>query len=226
MTRSVLAATFVAVLTLAACGAAPVEPSPSPSTGAPSASPPPSAPPADPSVSPSPSGPTPSEVPSPEPTEIALTAQEQYLLDGILRGAIDCEAIRDDLPANALAGIECDSDEPAIARIGFYLFDDDQAMLDAYVDRMTAEGVALGSGGCVDGEGENAYTPGEGMVLSRNGCFVNEAGIGNYRATLPGSHVYFGILGRTAEMAALLDFAWLGSQDTPGNPTLWGEPSH
>ncbi|HEV8699486.1 MAG TPA: hypothetical protein VGQ89_17475 [Candidatus Limnocylindrales bacterium] len=25
--------------------------------------------------------------------------------------------------------------------------------------------------------------------------------------------------------AALEDFAWLGNQDTPGGPTLWGEPS-
>jgi hypothetical protein len=53
---------------------------------------------------------------------------------------------------------------------------------------------------------------------------VNEAGYANYRATLPLHHVYIGVLGRTADTWALDQFAWRGSRDTPGNPTLWAEP--
>ena len=45
---------------------------------------------------------------------------------------------------------------------------------------------------------------------------MNDDGYANYRATLPGSHVYIGILGRGDDMVALEDFAWLGSQDAPG----------
>jgi hypothetical protein len=36
--------------------------------------------------------------------------------------------------------------------------------------------------------------------------------------------VSIGIRGRSDDMRALEDFAWLGNQDTPGNPTLWGPP--
>jgi hypothetical protein len=62
-------------------------------------------------------------------------------------------------------------------------------------------------------------------VPNRAGCFVNDAGFANYRATLP-ARVYIGILGRSADMAALEDWAWIGSQDTPGSPTLWIEPGY
>jgi hypothetical protein len=173
----------------------------------------------EPSVSPEPSAPA-----SPQPTAPTFSDAERYLLDGVLRGATDCEPVRSDLPTGAVAGIECDSPETAVARIGFYLFENDAAMLDAYLARMTAEGVTVDSGGCVDGESEGAYTPGEGTVPYRDGCFINDAGFANYRATLPGAHLYIGILGRTADTGALQSFAWVGSQDTPGNPTLWGEP--
>ncbi len=67
------------------------------------------------------------------------------------------------------------------------------------------------------------YTPGEGVVPARDGCFINDQGYANYRATLPWSLVYIGILGTSDDMAALSDFAWLGNQDTPGSPTLWSE---
>ena len=78
-----------------------------------------------------------------------------------------------------------------------------RAMLEVYLDRMASEGVGLGSGGCFAGEEENAYWPGEGMVVARNGCFINAEGFANYRATVPGEHVYIGILGNTADTAAL-----------------------
>jgi hypothetical protein len=221
MSRIVLAALLVAALALAACGAAPNQPAP-----------PPSANPGNPSAQPSvPPVTTPAPIVTPRPANPGsledFTAGERYLFDGVLRGATECQPAggSDDQPRDAIAGIECASADPAVARIGFYLFENDTDMVDAHVWRMTAEGVALDSGSCADGEGESAYTPGEGMVPYRTGCFVDGDGIAIYRATLPGSHVAINIRGRSADTGALEDFAWSGNQDTPGNPTLWGEPS-
>ena len=125
---------------------------------------------------------------TPAPTEPApsLTADEQHLLDGILRDAIDCRPIRDELPEAALAGIECDSSDVAVARMGFFLFADDDTMLAAYTARMDAEGVELDSDGTDDEEGESAYVPGpDGEILyDRHGRFVNAEGFANYRATI------------------------------------------
>ena len=228
MHRILAAAALAALFVVAACGST-TDPSPSPSDG-PSQSPVPSvsAPPS-PSVEPSAE---PSVEPTAEPTEapteqpIVVTSDEQYLIDGVLRDAEDCRPVRADLPAGAIAGIECTSDDPAVAEIGFYLFEDEAATVAAYLARMAAEGIALETGGaCVDGEGEGSYVPYEGQSPWRSGCFLNDEGYANYRATLPGSHVYFGILGRSDDMAALADFAWRGNQDVPGGPTLWGEPA-
>ena len=216
-----IAAPIVLIFAFAACGAATDRPSPSPSPTAAPATPAPS-----PSDAPAPSDPptpTPTAEPtaSPAPTDIAVTPEEQALLDGVRRDVGMCVPVRADLPPNAIAGIECRTDDAAIDRIGFYRFADDDRMLDAYLDRMASEGVGLESGSCRTGAGEGAYWPGEGMVAARNGCFVNAEGFANYRATLPGERVYIGILGSTADAAALEDFAWIGSQDTPGSPTLW-----
>ena len=49
-------------------------------------------------------------------------------------------------PKAALAGIECDSPDPAVARVGFYVFADGEDMINAYLSRMEAEGVALDFG--------------------------------------------------------------------------------
>jgi hypothetical protein len=215
-----VAASLVAGGVLVACSAAPAGPTPvaSPSEVVPSAAPIESSVPASrPPVSEPP--------PSTAPSSVPMTVEEQRLLAGIRRGAIDCKPVRDALPPKAVGGIECRSDEPAVAQIGFYLFDGDADMLDAYYARMTSERVALESGGCSNGEGESGYVPDEGMSPYRHGCFINDAGFANYRATLPGYHVYLGILGRSADTRALESFAWRGNQDTPGNPTLWGEPA-
>lgn len=234
MSRYALAASLVAVLALAACSAAPIQPPPSasPNPPGPSAAPsvappaptPPSVtpPPADPEpVSPAPATPKPAKpkpTPTPEPT---FTAREQALVDGILRGAIDCYPVREDLPRRAVAGIECASDDPDVARIGFYRFANDTDMVQAYLARMKAEGVPLESGNCRDGEHEGSYIPGE--FESRHGCFINADGFANYRETLAGPHVYIGILARDDNMPAVEEFAWWGSSDVPGYNTLWGD---
>ena len=163
MLRFLAAATLAATFIVSACGAA-TSPSASPSTPAvPTPAPSESAPP---SPTAAPSEAPPSETPSDQPSGApnTPTAQEQYLIDGALRDVEDCQPIRVNLPTGAIAGVECTSDDPDVARIGFYLFEDDETMLDAYFARMDEEGIVRESGGCVqsEGEGEGAYVPGEG----------------------------------------------------------------
>jgi hypothetical protein len=222
------ALSLLAVLMLAACSASPAAAPASPTVPpAPSATP--STPEAvvspEPSVAPPAATPAPVSTPAPatpRPTQRPLTDVEFNLRAGIQRGTENCLPVDgDDLPDRAVAGIECDGTDPAVARLGFYLFENDQDMIDAYLARMKAEGVKLDSGTCADGEAERPYVPGEGLVLERTGCFLNEQGFANYRYTIPGNHVYVGILGTSADMRALEDFAWIGNQDVPGIPTLW-----
>ena len=241
MPKLLLAATLVAAFAIAACGApasspigqvppSPVapgsptaQPSDVPSSPAPVGTP---APTAEPTTVPTPK-PTAKPTPRPTPKPVVPTVREKYLIAGVNRGAFDCTPVRADLPSRAVAGIECRSDDRNVARVGFYLFRNQDDLLSAYLRRMTAEGVALESGGCFDDEGENAYVPWEGNEVApyRNGCFLNDQGYANFRATIPGSHVYIGVLGKNANMAALSQFAWKRNQDVPGMPTLWFDPS-
>jgi hypothetical protein len=236
MNKLVLAASLVAALILAACGAStptpsqtPASPVPSqPTVSAPPASPSPSTP-ADPATpeptAKPPATPAPTVKPTPKPTPkpVAFNRAERYLIDGIMRGEGECKPVRTGLPARAIAGIDCDLDATPVARMGYYLFKSDADMLAAYLGRMRAEGIALESGGCLEGEGESAYIPwaGDDIAPYRQGCYVNDDGYGNFRATLPGFHVYVGLLGRTAQVRPLEDWAWFGNEDVPGNPTLW-----
>lgn len=235
MNKLVLAASLVAAIALAGCAAGqsasippaspgPVAPSATPDAS-PSVEPSPIATPATPAPAPATPEPTAEPAPSASPSPATLSADEKYLLNGIRRGAVDCEPVRSSLPPRATAGIECDADTGVVARVGFYLFDDESDVLAAYFARMKAEGVKIESGEtCRQGEAERGYMPGDGeLVPNRAGCFINDAGIANYRATFP-ARVYIGILGRNADMGALEDWAWIGSQDTPGSPTLWTEP--
>ena len=220
MLRLAIAVSAIAIV-LAAC--APATPAPTPEPTPAAVTPSPSTAVASPTAAPTPAA-TPVPEPTPTSTAVAITADERYLMDGVRRGAIDCHPVRDEVPPKAVAGIDCRADDPAVARIGFYLFDNDEAMLDAYFARMDAEGVERDHGGCIDGEGEGSYIPYEGPSPDRDGCFVNAEGYANYRATISGNAVYIGILGRSDDMRALDDFAWLGSQGTPGSPTLWTDP--
>ena len=219
MSRLILVASLVAAVAVAACGASNIGPSPSPSERQAAPSVPPVATPR------AVATPDPSAFPVPQsPGSLAdFTAAERYLFDGILRGAVECEPAggSDELPRDAIAGIECNSNDLGVARVGYYLFDNDTDMLQAYLVRMNAEGVVLDSGSCRDGEHEGAYTPGDGFVANRHGCFLDGEDRANYRATLPTYHVSISILGARDDMAYLEEFAWRGNQDTPGNPTLW-----
>jgi hypothetical protein len=235
MPRLILAASLMAAFIFAACGASTppprkpavvTPPSPAPSIPVdPSTEPtaPPVVTPA-PTVRPSPE-PEPTAKPTPRPTAPAFNRAERYLIDGIMRGEGDCSPVRAGaLPGDAIAGIDCDLIGSSVARVGYYLFENEAELLDAYFARMRAEGIALESGGCWDGEGESAYIPwdeADGVAPYRHGCFLNDEGYANFRATLPGSHVYVGLLGRSADMSALYEWAYFGNQDTPSHPTLW-----
>jgi hypothetical protein len=223
MSRFVLAASLVAALSLAACTAAPAAPSPSSAALPPVRSAAPTTPPPD--ATPVPTAQPPAA--TPVPSALDYTAGERYIQDGIRRGAVECApaAGSDEMPGAAIAGIECNSEDLGVARVGFYLFDNDADMLKAYRFQMNAEGVALDSGSCRDGEHEGAYWPGDGIVPARHGCFIDDEGRAQYRAILPGVHMYIGILGGRDDMPYLEDFAWRGNQDVPGSPTLWAQPA-
>ncbi|HEX6868081.1 MAG TPA: hypothetical protein VF119_04705 [Candidatus Limnocylindrales bacterium] len=224
MSRILPAVVVLAAFALAACAAGQAAPSGLPASPTPTlaASPTP-APTGTPIATPS-AAPSEDPTTSPAPTAEGFTPDEQILLDGIRRGARDCEPVRDGLPDGATAGIECGSDDPAVARVGFYRFPTEAAALEAYLARMRAEGVPLETVACIEGEGEGSYVPYEdGVSPMRNGCFVNDEGFANFRATLGGG-MYVGVLGTSDDMVALVDYAWKGNQDTPGMPTLWSEP--
>ena len=235
MSKLVLTASLLAVLAIAACSPAAAAPSvvpsipPSPSAP-PSAEPPPSHTPESPAPEPTPTppvrpAPDPIDPPeTPDPAIVEFTADEMYLVDGIQRGALDCEPVRAELPKKAVAGVECIGDEWFVARLGFYLFENDEEMLEHYVARMQAEGVTLNEGTCFDGEGDQPYVPGPEDTMSRHGCFITAQGVANYRLLLPGAHVYVGIVGHNIDPVELEAFAFEGNRDVPGFPTLW-DPS-
>ena len=238
MSKLIFSASLLAVLAIAACSPAAGSPSASPSVPPGPSVPPIAAPPtSDPSDAPStpePADPTPTDQPArpapdptdppekPDPAIVEFTEEEIYLADGILRGVMDCEPVRDKLPKDAVAGIECLGKDWFVARVGYYLFENDEDMLEHYFARMQAEGVTLNEGSCFDGEGEGAYIPGDEEVASRQGCFITAEGVANYRLTLPEAHVYIGIVGHNIDTIELQDFAFKGNRDTPSSPTLWG----
>ncbi len=153
---------------------------------------------------------------------------EANLLSGLRPDArFACTARRDDLPAHAVAGVECSPEVDLVDRVGVYLFSAQDELLETYFDRLADYGVEPRSGSCPEGAGEHAYVPGDsGPTIGpyRYGCYLNEFGNANYRFTAPDSLVYVGILGTGTDLAALHDWQWLGNQDVPGSPTVWREP--
>ena len=180
----------------------PVEPSARPSQPAPSASP------AQPSASPR---------PTPAPS---LSAAEANLLEALrVDSAVGCAPRRTDLPLGATAGVECHPADSLVAAVGVYGFvgaTTPEPALAAYLDRMTKQNVATGSGDCAKGTpGDHAWPSslpdegddGTGLRPTRAGCFLDENGIANIRVTCYGD-VYIGVLGNTKEMALLNAWTW------------------
>lgn len=119
--------------------------------------------------------------------------------------------------------MECQGGHPVVDRVGFYLFASEPDLLATYTERLEDAGVPMDAGGCFAGAlGDTNYVPEgpEGPGPYRHGCFINEEGRGNYRATLPDSLVYVGVLGATGDADALREWAWFGNMDQPGGPTI------
>ena len=223
---------ILAVAALAACGAGPVSvappagPTPPPSLG--EATSPGAVLTAEPASATSTPPPTPShEVPStaqPRPTKLQMRLEEQFLLH-VLRDDVaqHCEPRRSGLPARATAAIECAVDAPFVDSVGVYGFDLPAAAALAYLERMNGEGSLGADGDCLSGtpgdsswdgpEGseDNAWqvTYGERVYsAARVGCFLNEHGMANVRATC--DDAYIGVLGTTADIAQLTKWVLQG----------------
>jgi len=165
-----------------------------------------------------------------------MTEYERELLGVLREDAkVDCAARRSDLPAGATAGVECRVDTGLVDRVAVYGFisggpedDGDQTFVDraafAYLDRMNREGVLRAKGDCVAGspqdvpwmgpEADAAASTAYIQVdyknvpysVHRYGCFVNEQGLANFRATC-GEGVYVGVLGRGRKLDDLTIWA-------------------
>ena len=228
MTLRSIALIPVVLVLVAACASTPVPSAPpaSPDGGAPSAGPsgapssapgaPTPTPAASPDASPSPS---PSDKPAP-----TFSASEDTLLEALRVDAqVNCAPRRADLPAGAVAGIECAIGTALVDRVGVYGFDGSSAAsgsgsataLATYLARLAAAGVAPASGDCAKGVPGDAswptYLPDEGedggLRAERAGCYLDPSGTANVRVTCYGE-IYIGVLGANGELAALNAWTW------------------
>ena len=226
-----IAAAIVAVVLATACSASPTV-IPNPSQLAPATMPSPDATPTT-GASPVPGGQTPAPVtpvPSkpatarPSPSLVARRSADEESLYLSLRpdARVRCEPRRSGLPARAIAGIECHVGSALVDRVGAYLLEDESAAALTYLERMDAAGALVDSGDCRAGTPhDGAYQgfdgdvdPDQAQVLYRNklysiardGCFLNESGTANFRATCYDG-LYIGVLGTTTALASLSAWA-------------------
>ena len=126
MSKLIFTASLLAVLAIAACSPAAggptavptVPPGPStPPSMEPPVSDPPVAPAPKPTDAPARPAPDPTDPPeTPDPAILEFTVEEGYHVDGILRGVMDCEPVRDKLPKDAVAGIALSNGEEIAAK--------------------------------------------------------------------------------------------------------------
>jgi len=224
---SIIAATFAAAAVVAACGqSGSAGASPTGSrlaviatpTASSSAGPSLGSMPATPSASPSPTAvpsppprATPRTTPRPEPTTTAWTDEESFLSASLRSDvALECRPRRSDLPARAIAGIECRPDVAFVDRVGAYLFASPDDMLDTYLERMAEHGITPEVGNCYGGvSGDQSWAasfgPNEGKPWGRAGCFLDENDDANVRVTCDNA-VYIGVLGVNSDLRAI--FSW------------------
>ncbi len=198
-----------ALLAVAGCGASGVDPTPSarstvgtadetsaisvrPATQAPSTA-----------TQQSTTPPSATDVPTASPTPVVRLTQEERFLGLVLRAdaAENCQPRRTGLPPRAVVGIECVIASKVVDRVGVYGFDyDDEAAALTYLERMDAYGALGATGDCLAGSPQDSphdETP-DGVLIEdgdqveyqgaiyaqwRFGCFLNEHGIANFRAT-------------------------------------------
>ena len=247
MRRIALLAPAVLVLAAACSTGQAADPAPS-AVPSPTATPGPTASPApvvtplpSPVVDPSPVV-TPAPVITPAPTKEpapAMTKREQKLVASLRPDvAVNCVSRRTNLPKGAVRAIECFPDDPLVARVGVYEFASMNEAAYAYMTRMASAGVDVNAGDCNrDKPGEQAWMAGDGeanyddpgvfnweneaLMPERIGCFVNEAGVANVRATC--GDTYVGVLGKGKDLSDLTDWTWAypqgyeaGTPDSPG----------
>jgi hypothetical protein len=185
---------------------------------------------------------SPSDRPSKAPgaTPAPTMTPDEAALVGTLRAdaATDCAPRRTDLPEGAQYGIECHPADPLVERIGIYWFASRREAATAYLARMATYGVGPNAGDCFeDVPGDRPWMPGdnegsvddpgvftwEGHVLSpsRDGCFRDEDGAANVRATC--DQAYVGVLGTGTDLSDLHEWIWrypdgyeVGTPDLPG----------
>ena len=137
----------------------------------------------------------------------AFSADEAALVAGLRAdAAVDCVPRRTGLPARAIAGIECRVNGALVTRVGAFRFLDARDAVTTYLERLASYHVAPATGDCLAGtSGDVAWMPGDGAtgprVVGRSGCFLDENGTANVRATC--GSMYVGVLGRDADLAAL-----------------------
>jgi hypothetical protein len=105
--------------------------------------------------------------------------------------------------------MECRPNTALVAIAAVYGFASPDDALSAYSAQLTANGVQLRTGDCSTGKpGDTAWTPGDGswgpggVEPDREGCFTDASGHANVLA-LCGNGAYVGIVGKTADLAAL-----------------------
>jgi hypothetical protein len=169
-----------------------------------------------------------------------MREQEQWLVHTLRADVAErCEPRRSGLPAGAVAGIECEVDAPFVDRVGVYSFDaDPRAAARYHLKRMDAEGVLGKDGDCLagtpadgswdgpDGSEDNGWTltyHEHVYSAARLGCFLNEHGMANVRATCDGD--YIGVLGTTSDIARLTEWVLAvppGEDETEGPGICFG----
>jgi hypothetical protein len=154
----------------------------------------------------------------------AYAAVEAALVAGLRAdAAVNCAPRREDLPARAIAGVECRVNAAEVTRVGAYHFGDARDAATTYLERMASYGVGPASGDCAAGtSGDAAWMPGDGKagndpdrvflgatgpwVVGRSGCYLDENGTANVRVTC--GSTYVGILGRDEDLVALHRWTW------------------
>jgi hypothetical protein len=168
---------------------------------------------------------------APSAKPVSMTEQESGLVLVLREDArVNCEPRRSDLPIGATAGIECLIGSAIVERVGVYGFDyDPRAAAHAYLERMEREDVLGAGGDCRSGSpGDSPYEGSDGIpdedssqvtykgalyAAARAGCFRNEDGVANFRATCDSD--YIGVLGRTSALDDLTEWAMRVPDDEP-----------
>jgi hypothetical protein len=176
---------------------------------------------------------------TPSPPASPNVEAEALLLAGIRADTeVACASRRVELPAGAVAVVECLPDTDLVRSAAFYLFEVQDTFMDAYFAKVAENGLTVGSGPNGSGLGEGAYFPdGQGSVFppQRYAMWLDSAGVAHYLTTLlfgnqvsdtqqTGPFVLVEVDASSGDWEALFDWAYLGSIGEPSTPSLWRPP--